>query len=320
MNPQRTPNTDTGPLVSCVIVFLNAEPYLREAIESVLAQSYRNWELLLIDDGSTDNSRGIAHEYSATDPARIRYFMHESGMNCGISASRNLALSKASGTYLAFLDGDDVWLPRKIDRQLELFRENPEADIVCGAMLSWYSWHTDSEESDRIIRFGESVRASPPVCLPQDMLHSGRELMPRMYPLGSGSTTGLSGMMISLSLARSVGGFEDQFRGLFEDQVFWAKAYLNSCFYVSSEHFHRYRRHPESCVQQSRGTRLAKQSRRLFLEWLRTYLNAAGERDSVIRSKLRRLLFKSRHPRLYRTLSKLRQRFTRLMRHQSQAI
>ena len=108
------------PAVSAVICFLDAERFLREAIHSVWAQTFTDWELLLVDDGSRDGGRAIALEMLAQCPDRMRLLEHPGRDNRGISASRNLALRAARGRYVAFLDADDVWLPEKLERQVAL--------------------------------------------------------------------------------------------------------------------------------------------------------------------------------------------------------
>ena len=125
---------ETGePLVSAITIFLDAETFLREAIESVLAQTYANWELLLVDDGSTDGSTEIALGYARLYPQRIRYLEHEGHRNRGMSASRNLGIPHARGEYIALLDADDVWLPLKLERQVAILESDPESAMVYGA-------------------------------------------------------------------------------------------------------------------------------------------------------------------------------------------
>ncbi|HEX8089705.1 MAG TPA: glycosyltransferase family 2 protein, partial [Blastocatellia bacterium] len=96
-------------LVSVIIIFLNAEEFIAEAIESVFDQTYSDWELLLVDDGSTDASAEIALRYAAGYRGRVRYLEHEGHQNRGMSASRNLGIASARGEFVAFLDADDVW-------------------------------------------------------------------------------------------------------------------------------------------------------------------------------------------------------------------
>ena len=104
---------DRKPLVSVVLNFFNAEKFIREAIESVLAQTYNNWELLLVDDRSTDGSGQIALRYARKDAERVKYLTHKEREKIGRSASLNLGIRNARGEYIAFLDADDVWLPEE---------------------------------------------------------------------------------------------------------------------------------------------------------------------------------------------------------------
>ncbi|HPJ72556.1 MAG TPA: glycosyltransferase [bacterium] len=110
-------------LVSAVIPCYNAARFLPRAIESVLTQTYRPVEVLLIDDGSTDGTAACADAYQET----VRYYRQE---NRGAAAARNLGISLARGEFIAFLDADDVWYPSKIEAQLRRFREDPRLGMV----------------------------------------------------------------------------------------------------------------------------------------------------------------------------------------------
>lgn len=104
------------PKVSIVVPNYNGEAYLRETIESVQAQTFSDWEMIVVDDGSTDASAAIVREYSARDP-RVRLLAL--GRNYGCPAiPRNFGIEAARGDYIAFLDSDDLWHPRKLEIQL----------------------------------------------------------------------------------------------------------------------------------------------------------------------------------------------------------
>ncbi|WP_287295599.1 glycosyltransferase family A protein [Moorena sp. SIO2C4] len=137
------------PLVSGIMIFLNAEKFIEEAIQSVFAQTYNNWELLLVDDGSTDNSTAIAQRYAQQYPEKVSYLEHKGHQNRGMSATRNLGIHNAKGDYIAFLDADDIWLPQKLEKQLAIFSSQPEADVVCGLTKFWYSWTEKPQDIDR---------------------------------------------------------------------------------------------------------------------------------------------------------------------------
>lgn len=302
------------PLVSCIIIFLDEERYLAEAVESVIAQSSGDWELLLVDDGSSDRSAEIASGYARRFEGRIRHLTHPGRENRGMSASRNLGIAQARGEFIAFLDGDDTWLPDKLERQIALFSQHPDALMVCGATLYWREWPGGAGR-DRLVLTGEilSGKDAGALLVEQDRLYPPPELMRLLYPLGRGVTPSMSGLIVRRSLFEIAGGFEDQFRGLFEDQVFRAKAYLAGPIYVSGECFDRYRQHEESCWQTTRATGAALQARRAYLAWLTTYLDALGCRDPQIRSRLRQLLSRDRFPKLYRSVSILRGRASALL-------
>jgi glycosyltransferase involved in cell wall biosynthesis len=111
------------PLVSVIMNCLNCEKYLREAIDSVYAQTYGNWEIIFWDNASTDGSAQIAKGYDD----KLRYFCSKEIVSLGVA--RNLALSQAQGEFIAFLDCDDLWLPQKLEKQIPLFAD-PEAGLV----------------------------------------------------------------------------------------------------------------------------------------------------------------------------------------------
>jgi glycosyltransferase involved in cell wall biosynthesis len=116
-------SNDPRHLVSIIMNCLNCEKYLREALNSVYAQTYLHWEIIFWDNASTDGSGEIAQSYDH----RLRYFKGEETIPLG--AARNKALEQARGEYIAFLDCDDLWLPEKLEKQIPLF-EDPEVGLV----------------------------------------------------------------------------------------------------------------------------------------------------------------------------------------------
>jgi len=117
----------------------NAEAYLREAIDSILAQTYRNIEFVIVNDGSTDRSEAIIRSY--TDP-RIKYVINE--QNLGIVKTRNRALEASTGIYVAIMDSDDVMLPDKIDRQVAFMESHPEYSMCA-------TWFTRIDKNGKVI-------------------------------------------------------------------------------------------------------------------------------------------------------------------------
>jgi len=109
--------------VSVIIPAFNAAAFLKEAIDSILQQTYKDIEIIVVDDGSTDNTRSIVESFGD----RIIYIHQQ---NSGHAIARNTGLKRATGRYFAFLDSDDVWLPEKIKRQVKILEANADAGIV----------------------------------------------------------------------------------------------------------------------------------------------------------------------------------------------
>lgn len=110
----------TDDLVSVIMPSWNTANYIADSIQSVLDQTYENWELLIVDDCSTDNTDQVVKPF-LSDP-RIRYFKNE--YNCGAALTRNKALREAQGEWIAFLDSDDLWMPEKLERQIRFMTQN----------------------------------------------------------------------------------------------------------------------------------------------------------------------------------------------------
>jgi glycosyltransferase involved in cell wall biosynthesis len=106
-------------LVSIIMPSYNTGKYIEDSIRSVLAQTYENWELIIVDDCSTDDTDGVVQEY--LQDTRIRYLKNE--VNSGAAVSRNYALREAKGKWIAFLDSDDIWHPEKLERQIRFMEE-----------------------------------------------------------------------------------------------------------------------------------------------------------------------------------------------------
>lgn len=109
-----------GKLISIITPMYNAEKYIEETIKSVLLQTYKNWELIIIDDMSIDNSRSIVEKYLKVDK-RIKYIKNEKNLGPGIS--RNIAIEKSEGDYIAFLDSDDLWKENKLSNQINFMKK-----------------------------------------------------------------------------------------------------------------------------------------------------------------------------------------------------
>jgi len=130
-------------LVSVIISVYNGEKYLAETIESVVNQNYPNIEIIIVDDGSTDSSGKVAQRFVPS--ARYHY-----QPNCGIAAAWNKGIELARGNFFSFLDADDYWSKNKIQRQMDIFREDSTLDIVFGQVKQFHSPELSEEEKQKI--------------------------------------------------------------------------------------------------------------------------------------------------------------------------
>jgi glycosyltransferase involved in cell wall biosynthesis len=287
---------DDRSFVSVVIPFFNAEKFIEEAIMSVLAQTYETWELFLVDDGSTDDSTSIARDYATKYAASVFYLEHTDHQNLGKSASRNRALQNASGKYVAFLDADDVWLSNILEEQVGILESHPEAAMVYGPIQWWYSWTGVPEDRGR--DYIEELGVPPNTVIEP----------PRLLTLFLQNKAAVpSDILVRREILDRVGGFEEKFKVMYEDQVFYAKVCLAAPVYASSQCWYRYRQHPDSSCAMGMITGEYYASRPVFLDWLRTYLAEQDVEDAALWQVLYKELLPHRHPTAYRLLT----RFTR---------
>jgi glycosyltransferase involved in cell wall biosynthesis len=216
MNGSTAEMMNTKPLVSVITIFYNAEKFIDQAIKSVFSQTYDNWELLLVDDGSSDSSSEIAKSYAESYPEKVHCLEHQDRQNKGMSTSRNLGVSKSHGDYIAFLDADDIFLPQKLERQLEILISHPEAEMVCGPTEWWYSWTGDPQDAKldykREISTRYNVLFKPPAFLKLLLRTKAR-------------TPATCAILARRRLFDITGGFEDSFHGMYEDQAFFFKVF-----------------------------------------------------------------------------------------------
>lgn len=283
------------PLVCVIIPFFNAEKFFQETIESVFAQTYNNWELLLVDDGSTDSSTEIALQYAEKYPMKVRYLEHDGHQNRGKSTSRNLGIRKAKGDYIAFLDADDVWLPLKLERQVAILEAHPEVGMVYGSSQIWFSWtgHPEDMERDqgRILGVQPNTLVKPPALL-------------ALFLLGTAKTPATCGVLLRREVIEEVDGFEETVQHIYEDQAFFAKVCFKFPVFVESGCWDRYRQHPDSCcyvaIREGKYHPLKPNSAHLaFLNWVGDYLSKQGAENTEVWAALQKSLWPYHHPILY---------------------
>ncbi|NES87629.1 MAG: glycosyltransferase [Moorea sp. SIO2B7] len=157
------------PLISVIIPVYNGEKTIRQTIEYVLKQSFADWELIVINDGSQDSTLEIV---SSIKDLRLKVFSYP---NAGLAASRNRGIVKASGEYISFLDADDLWTQDKLESQLKALQENPQAAVA-------YSWINCIDEFGQFLRRGNHVIFNGDVyaqLLLTDFIENGSNLLIR---------------------------------------------------------------------------------------------------------------------------------------------
>lgn len=274
------------PLVSVIIIFFNGEKFIDETIESVFTQTYDNWELLLVDDGSTDRGTDIARHYAGRFPERIRYFEHENHQNYGTGASRNLGIHQAKGKYIAFLDADDLWLPKKLEQQVVIMESRHDVAMVYGRTLVWHSWAGAHQKN------GEDHFRDLGV-IPDSVIEPPKLSVFLLRNDFQAPTT--SNTLIRAEIFNRIGMFEENFRGMYEDKAFFIKIFLNFPVYVTDKCYAKYRQHRESCCFIATETRQSDAARLAFLNWIEGYLMEKDMRGTHIWRVLEDELWPYRH-------------------------
>jgi glycosyltransferase involved in cell wall biosynthesis len=267
-----------APLISVILCFLNPGCWLDEAVDSVIAQTYPNWELILVDDGSVVSDGDRAKRFALAFPTRVKYTDHANHRNIGLTASRNVGISLAKGSFVAFLDADDYWYPGKLAHQLSLFERFPGIGMICEASRFWYSWN-DVRKENPVIEIG----------VPEG-LYFPRELIKVLYPLHTGQPPCPSGIILRSAIFKDAGAFEEAFSGiyqLYEDQAFLAKMYLTQTIYISATANNKYRKHQHSMSGAASDANLYAKVRNYYLDWLTDYLEKQKIEDAGIWSLIR---------------------------------
>jgi glycosyltransferase involved in cell wall biosynthesis len=257
-NPTPSPS-----LVSVVVCFRDAGPFLAEAIESVRSQTHERWEAILVDDGSADASTQIARAAALADPSRIRYVDHPGHANRGKASSRNVGLRLAQGELVVFLDADDVLLPHKLAHQAAILDGDARRDAVYGRTWYWYP--------DRTAGGGRRDHPSR-LWLRAPALYDPPALLVRFLTQPD-AVPCLCALMARRRVLLALGGFEESIQHLYEDQVLLAKLAISCRVHVDPRCGERYRQHEGSSSSRAMREGLyhpwrPHPARRVFLEWL----------------------------------------------------
>lgn len=259
----------------------NAADFISESIKSLQAQTYENWELLVVDDGSTDDTAQLINEFASLDN-RIRYFYK---VNSGQGAARNLGISRAHGQLLAFLDADDVWFPDKLQKQVA-FMEFVKADVVFSdiAVLS-------DNQSETALSW-----------VAQDVFYKGNDGLKAF--LQSNRIPFVSALARKDSIL-AVDGFEES-NGIQygEDYDLWIRMLQNGCVFAGSkEKLAVYRRHDAQTTKHSKAmlqviqrlsamrlpnNELELEKNKTICIWIRRFIKSA--KDQINKNELHTII------------------------------
>jgi len=275
---------DNAPLVSCVTPFLNGETFIADTIESVLAQTWANWELILVNDGTTDGAAEIVRRYCAAHPDRIRCVSHPEGRNLGPGASRNAGVREARGAYVAFIDADDIWLPERLEAHVAMFERHPDAALVIGPTLRWSSW-TEADapwwrpwstlDERNVLGLDEDVLLNAPGVATHFLERHGAGMPPPCC------------VTMRRDVIEAVGGCDEAFfRSLYEDQILFFKFFLEHPIVATGRLLDLYRQHTGSACAVAGWETGDSAARPGFLDWLRRRIETLGIDDPRLRAAL----------------------------------
>ncbi|MBL7068844.1 MAG: glycosyltransferase [Candidatus Omnitrophica bacterium] len=233
-----------NPKVSVLISLYNYGQYLQEAVESVEKQTCADWEIIIVDDCSTDKSLSVAMELERRLGGRLRLIRNST--NQGVARTRNIAIEAARGRYIAFLDADDRWHPKKLQMQMELFetKDNPP-DIVHTGIKTF----ADSDITEWLRKSRGPARDPEywDLCFNDRFLKTIRKNKGDYFDLFChNNPTCFSSFVVKREVLSSVGGFDE---GLFhqsEDWLLWLKASLFFQFHFIPDKLTYYRIHRRS--------------------------------------------------------------------------
>ena len=223
-----------SPLVSVIMPAYNAEAYIGDAIRSVVAQTYANWELIVVDDGSTDKTRKVVGEFSAREE-RIKYFAQQNGKQ---GKARNAGIRNARGSLLAFLDADDLWLARKLELQIQAMAET-SADVVYSSGIIFRDEEPHDDSKVFPTTFGKT---------------DGRQTFEMLLYR---NTVPVTSVIMRREILEKAGWFDERpaYQSC-EDFDLWLRAAkAGASFYGMREQLFRYRRHVAAATNKESGWR-----------------------------------------------------------------
>src|SRR5262245_39063016 len=248
--------------ISVIVHFLNSAHYLEEAVRSILWQTFLEWELVLVDGGSTDASAEIAREFVRRFPERMRVYRYGGPGTLGIFSSRIWGAKEARAPILAHLDSDDEWHPRFLERQYAIYRTffQSSPGMVYSPMVYW--WEEPERACESYVQPIPIPGLHEPPSLVVDMISDG-------YAKSPGNSSVMMAKEILIQAAELIGVAEEK---VADDQFLWSFAMLRFPVFVSPEPLSRYRQWSGSVCAQAIVSGNHHSARERHLNWLLGYI------------------------------------------------
>jgi len=222
--------------ISIVTASYNYARFIKETIQSVVSQTYLNWELIVVDDGSKDNSVEIIQEFCRQD-TRIRLFQHQDGINKGLKETILLGIENSTGDYVAFLESDDTWAENCLQERVEIAKKFPGAKVIFNN-VELFGDQSVIEDYDKYFELNRKILTSKKYPINLFSGFSFQNLIPTF-----------SSVMVEKNSLNSV-GFNSSVPA-FLDHWIWAHLAYDRDFYYIDKKLTKWRMHPNSYIEQS---------------------------------------------------------------------
>jgi glycosyltransferase involved in cell wall biosynthesis len=256
------------PEISIITPLYNGAKTLRETAESVIAQDFTDWEWILYDDGSSDNTYDVAKEFLDKFPDKVFYYEHPGKKNFGTSYTRNRAVEKSSGEIIAFIDQDDIWYTNRLSVQLEILKQFADCAMIWGPCLYWY------KNREFVQKVGYKSKG----------LKSGLYNPPDFVEIFLSDIKG--NPIPSTALVRrkhydAIKGYEEAIRGS-EDVVLWLKIAAKFKIYFHEDVLVKYRKHQDSTLRIAKESGLMNEWDIGFYKWVNDFLiNTSAKKELI---------------------------------------
>ena len=256
-----------NPGVSIITPLYNGIKTLHETYESIINQDYENWEWILFDDGSRDNTQELAKKFASEHPGKIFYFEHEENKNFGTAYTRNRAAEKSRSEILSFIDQDDVWYRNRLSHQLNILDKYGNCGMIWGPSLYWYK--------DREFK--------QPVGYKAKGIKSGLYFPPEFIKIFLSNFWGTplpSATLVRKKNFTGVCGYEESIKGS-EDIVLWLKLAERFPVYYEDEILVKYRKHPESTLRTANESGEMNEWNIIFYNWVLEFLKKSKAENEL---------------------------------------